>query len=455
MSANDALPTFRIEPLSERSLDEVIEKSGGKRAHLDADRRAKPGADYLLGGVLIELKLLNEEGLEKPNRQRKLAELFREYGDTRPVVVVDRDRLPADGQRKFDRILDPPVKTAVAKARDQLLQSREEIDSANVSILMIINNGYTALDQDALVKLVVHRVRQDTRSIDGVIVGGCYYYSDGYEHAFFWPIEYVQINLDSPFNEFAHLKRAWDAYAEQAMTSLVLGKMPVGPGKGAIVDTEFEVDGVTYVKPAPPMGAASEFYIGGRPRKRRVDHSPIAITYPSMTAQEWRLFRDALPRETELKETFQQWVQECGRAARAGSALKPAVAIDVTMSGWRDWCETGAIEKTMWSLRQYANHLFGVQITDLKSRAKERLVTAVLPARYIFLVSEEIGQDQTNDLAKIALTKAGVEDDVIDKVLVPDNRISFDRALSLACAYAIVEGLDQVLWQNNQRYAWR
>src|SRR3954447_892378 len=49
---------------------------GGVRAHPDADRREKKGADYRLGSALIELKALDDEGFVKPERQHKLAALF-------------------------------------------------------------------------------------------------------------------------------------------------------------------------------------------------------------------------------------------------------------------------------------------------------------------------------------------------------------------------------------------
>lgn len=68
---------FRIRPLSEADIDAVIEAAGGVRAHADADRRHSPGADYLLGEAVIELKALDDEGLVKPERQAKLATLFR------------------------------------------------------------------------------------------------------------------------------------------------------------------------------------------------------------------------------------------------------------------------------------------------------------------------------------------------------------------------------------------
>jgi hypothetical protein len=239
------MTTFRIQPISEGAVDEIVAKAGGARAHLDADRRQKPGADYVLGSALIELKALDDEGMSKPERQRKIAELFIRFGDKSPVVVVDRNRLPEAGQREFDRILDRPINGIVKKARTQLLQSRSELDQVTSSILMVLNNGYTALGHDALVELVANRARQDTREIDGLVIGGCYHHGDGIDSFFLWPLVYIPINANAPFHSFAELKQAWDAYAESTMTALLQGRLSLGAGKGPVVDTQFDVDGIT------------------------------------------------------------------------------------------------------------------------------------------------------------------------------------------------------------------
>ncbi len=54
------METFRVQPISENAVDEIMTRAGGSRAHQDADRRDKPGADYVLGDALIELKALGK-----------------------------------------------------------------------------------------------------------------------------------------------------------------------------------------------------------------------------------------------------------------------------------------------------------------------------------------------------------------------------------------------------------
>lgn len=63
-------------------------------------------------------------------------------------------------------------------------------------------------------------------------------------------------------------------------------------------------------------------------------------------------------------------------------------------------------------------------------------------------------QDRCNDLTRIGLVQAEVEDDVIVKELLLDARIFHEHGLALAGAHALAKGLDCVMWQKDLRYAW-
>ena len=140
---------FPIRALTEQDLDRIVEAAGGSKAHPDADRRDREGADYLVGTTLIELKMLDDEGLAKPARQARLAKLFSAEEPDRPVVVLDPARLPASEQIKYRRIVEGPVKRAVTKARAQLIQSRAERPEAKGSVLWLVNNGHSTGPREA------------------------------------------------------------------------------------------------------------------------------------------------------------------------------------------------------------------------------------------------------------------------------------------------------------------
>jgi hypothetical protein len=448
---------FRISPLSEDDINAIIQAAGGCRAHPAADKRHKPGVDYLLVESLIELKLLDEEGLGKPQRQTKLAALFRDQASSRPVIVLDREKLSEHGRRDYDRILEGPIKSGVAKAKDQLKQSRLEHPSAKTGILLVVNNGYTALSHESLLRMVAHRARQDTREIDGVVVAGCYFYSDTFDSSFQWPIEYVPINIDRPFSSFESLRLAWIKHAEKLMTAVVKGEMPPDTIKGPVIDTQFDLDGVTYVKPAPPMGGKSGFFRHGRPRLNSsafIHCPPVAITFPDMTRDEWQLFRHALPDEGWFQQGYEPWRAERVNACSAGTPFKPFAPILVTHQGWDEWCAESRSARDLPSLRCYANHIFGRKIQALIDSARERSPSLIMPPRYVLAVTEEIGQDRANDVSRVSVVREMPNCERLIRAVITDARIFHEYAVAIASAYAVVEGIDFVLWEKDLTYAW-
>ena len=399
------MENFFVRPLSELDIDAIIEMAGGKRAHANADRRSAPGADYLLEETVIELKALDDEGLAKPERQAKLAALFRKHSPDRPVIVLDRAALPDEGKRDYDRILEGPIKTAIRTAKMQLKQSRAEFPAANASVLFVVNNGYTALDHEALLRMVAHRARNDTHEIDGVVIGGCYFYSDGFDSYFLWPLDYAPINISRPFVLYEKLRQAWNEYAGKFMTDVIRGRISGDTLKGPVVDTQFDIEAITYVKPAPPIGKESDFYRRGRPRydsSGLTQCPPVATTFPDMTSEEWKLFHAALPHEHALFGSYAELLKERAAAAATGTPLQPFVPIPVNFQGWQEWRKRTRAEKTMFSVRVYANELFEEKVRAIMASARERPAMRITPAHYVLVETEEIGQDRANDVSHIA-----------------------------------------------------
>lgn len=447
---------FYIRPITEADLTEIVTNCGGVRAHPDADSRTDIGADYLLGDAVIELKALDDDGLQKKERQLKLASLFLENGFDAPVVVLDRKNLPETAQRNYDRIVEGPIKGAVTSARKQLKQTRKERPEAKRSVLWVINNSYTMLDHDELVRLVTHRVRNDTSSIDGIIVGGCYFHSDGFEHFFIWPLKYVPIKLEA-FDALDALHDAWGAFAERFVTSAMFGDWGPKLLKGPVVDSQFDVGGVTFVKPAPPLGVRSDFYRNGRPRKDSTGLAicpPVAMTSPGLSRASWTALRQTLPYEPELHETYEGWLRLQQEARDEADPLKPLVSLPVEHDLWLGWCAKQKLRPTMKAVRAYANSLFQDRVQTVIGSARELKTDSFVPARYILAVTDEIGQDRANDLSHIAAVRQPPEGDAIIRPLVEDLRIFHEHAVALAGAYAVSEGLDAVMWIRHKRYAW-
>jgi hypothetical protein len=448
---------FSVRLLEESDLDDIVAGAGGRRAHLDADRRAKPGADYVLADAIVELKTLDDEGLEKPERQAKLATLFREHFPKRPVIVLDPGLLPEDGRSRYYQVMAGPIEGAVRSARKQLEQTRNELQGTSTTVLWVVNNGYTALTHDELVQMVGHRVRHASEEIDGIVVSGCYFHSDTFDSYFLWPIDYVPIRVDRPFAMFERLRAAWNDHSEEFMTAVVRGQMPRPTPKGPVTDKQFDLDGVTFIKPAPAIGEASGYFLNGRPRKNSagLTHCPIvATTFPALTQDQWQRFREAMPTNDAFFRSYEEWQDERKRAIATRNPLKPFVPITVDVAGWEKWCgETGSV-RTVRSVHQYANALFERGVRAIMSAARERSSKAVVPSRYVLVVTEQIGQDEANDVSHILLVREQAFGEALVRELLTNARLFHDYALALAAAYALSEGIDSLLYEIDLRYAW-
>lgn len=447
------LPSFQIQRITEAEIESVVVKAGGKRAHPDADQRALRGADFVLGSSVIELKILEDEGLDKPERQHKLAQLFHDQFPTRPTIVLDRSLLDEQGQRDYDKIVEGPVKSAVSSARKQLVQSRTELEVTS-TVLWVINNGYSTLSHSALMEFVGRRARNDSSEIDAVVVSGAYFYSDTFDSFFLWPIDYVPIHLDKPFQDFETLRDAWNGLSLERMNALMREPATAQDTKGPVVDISYQLDGVTYVMPTPPMGTQSEFFPNGRPRSNSTgltSSPPVATVFAGLTRQEWTKFKDSHALVVS-SANYNEWAAKEVRA-RSESSLKPFITIPITHAGWLEWTRQLS-EGSDVSVHRYATDLFEKKILGIINGAKELTECAVLPRRYMLLITEEIGQDLAFDvsrLAEVCTLPDGI--DQIDEIL-SDKSMFFNQALCVTAAEAVARGVEFVFWQKDRTYAW-
>lgn len=451
------LDTIRIRPITEAAFDSIIEAAGGIRAHPDHDRRQARGADYVLGAAVLELKILEDEGLAKQDRQHKLATLFCGLDPKRPVHVLDRGRLDEAGKRTYDRAMEGPIKKAVKSAKGQLVQSRKEYPDTTLSILILVNNGNTALNHADIVTLVERRARNDTDDIDGVVVAGAYLHGDGFEAVAFWPIDYIPIRLNSVFPSYDRLRDAFHGYAEEIMTAAMLDGPTAENSKGPVLDTGFDLNGIHFVKPAPAMGKPSDFYVRGRPRVNStgLEVSPkVGIIFPELSRSEWNKVQRFLGSHPHLGQTYEDWLRERENAAAKGELLKPMIPIDVSLDEWLATIGGIIPDQPFASLATLANRKFQKQIRKVVLSARDAATATILPRRFVLACTEVIGQDMANDVSSIFLIEQRPDGDAWSKTLVGNARIFHEHACTLGGAYAVKHSVSSLLWQKDLSYAW-
>lgn len=451
------IPLPRIQPLSETLINAAIEAAGGRRAHEDHDRRlvGEDNADYRLGNAIIELKLLEDEGLDKPERQQKLAALFDRVDEGRPVVVIDPLRLNETEQTEYKKIMQGPIKTGIRKAKNQLRQSRSEDPGITTSVLMFVNVGFSALSHEELVDIATHRAKNDSSEIDGIVVAGCYLHADGFDTFANWNIDYREIREGTQFEEYDLLRHAWGELANKHMTDFVQGKHGEHALKTAQVDVCFDLNGKTYVKPAISFGITSEFYRGRRPRKNVLQPgnlSSVAVTVPTMTADEFRRLSGVFP-DVELMASHEEWRRHVQEALATSIPLQPVLPISVTRGGYEAWRRRNGDMGGDMGLRHCANERFSRQMAFLLTSAVEMKEGVVPPRLYVAVQTELIGQDADNDISHIFLVRSTLSGNQV-KPILENARLQLSHALALGAAHAISLGIGQICWREDLEYAW-
>jgi hypothetical protein len=440
---------IRIKTVSEADFDGVVTSAGGSRI---PEQGSAESADYILNEAIIELKLVKEEGFEKTERQTRLANLFRQTQPNKPVVLVNPKELNASNSRAYYRIVEGPIKTASKKASKQLKVTAERLNPTAARVFVILNVGYTLLSLDEFKEVCLKCVGNDTSSIDWVVCGGIYFYSDNFDNYVISPFEVFPINLQRPFASRDILGKAWDKFLDAMMTDAITNPAPYVNARMPVIDLKFDLDGIRYVKPAPKMPHSS-FWPGGigpRENTSGIHSCPVvALTFPSFSELEWRHFRDKMPSSARLKGTYKEWLKSCPDEGLESKPLKPFVEVEVKYREFARWSKTLNGRLQFSDINKFASEVFHQRAVTILENAKDMDQTQIVPPEYVHLIVKEIGNDEANDLASIYYVSVvpGFER---SEPIVENMRLFFKYGLPLAAAYAIKRKVDYVFYTRHK-----
>lgn len=170
--------------LDESFVDKVVARAGGRRLTDEERNHDKTrNADYRLDDYLIELKDLQEEGMEKPERQRKLAELFLRYFPNEPEIVIDPRVLSKEDLRSYSDILGSPVRERVKDAARQIKATRLHLGNPTLKGgVIVLNSGFYSLPTPALESLVQRSAGEITNQLGLAVCMTARFTTDGMEH---------------------------------------------------------------------------------------------------------------------------------------------------------------------------------------------------------------------------------------------------------------------------------
>lgn len=446
---------LKINRITELDFDAIIESAGGEKIRPEGPNAKGFIADYVLNEAIIELKFIREEGLVKKARRKKIAELIRKTQPDRPVVVLDPKLLSPDDQRLYFNLLGKPIQTAIKKAAKQLSDTKLKNGADKTCVLIILNDGYTALNMDEFLELVSKKVRNDTTKIDYVIAGGIYYYSDGFDMMYFPRFDLITMNVKKLFPSFDTLFNSWMEWVNEYMTATVVEEEHLCDDRLPVIDLNFNIDGIEFVKPAPPMGI-STFWQGNRPRtstNKAIEIKPVATVYPKLSKENWAKFKKLMQYEWRLRSDYLSWTKHVQKLEKTESTeLRRFVAMEVQYEEVLAWHKGPLENLTFDSLSNYATEKFNEKLRLIFETAIDKTTLKLIVPSYIFLRTEEIGDNKSFDLSSIYYINETPR--FMRKVTIVENkRLPWNYALALASVHAIQSGVETVVYEIDRRYS--
>jgi hypothetical protein len=249
---------FPIPRITESFVDSIAQDMGWQR-YLDAytPRKDRLNADYLGSGSVIELKIIEEEGLDKAERQDKLAEILSRTKGSGTEVDIDFDRIPLSIKREFQKVISMPIQGAIKKASQQIRQTGEDLArEKDLGVLLIVNNGYSYLNADNFERIVVQRCQNDSNRINYAFCVTVDYHQGDFDAYIFCTVRCHPIHDEGAWDAEAALQDKFQARFNDAMTQMMRDQMNPKlwqDNLAPVTDIRFERDGVHYVRSAPEV----------------------------------------------------------------------------------------------------------------------------------------------------------------------------------------------------------
>ena len=211
-------------------------------------------ADYVGPNSVGELKIFEEEGLEKEERQKAIAQLLTPYAVSGDLVDIELDTIPSEIRRKFENIVSSPFKSAIKKASKQLRESACVHKATGDRVLVAVNNGYSYLYADSFERLLVSRAKRDSQSIGYAACVNVEYHQSDFDANIFCTTRIHQINSTLAWKyEEAFVEAVGNKFNE-AMSVMMANQMDPDLWKNRqnpVKDIHFTKNGVEYIREAP------------------------------------------------------------------------------------------------------------------------------------------------------------------------------------------------------------
>lgn len=248
---------FPVPRITEEFVDKIIEFLGGRRPTFEERGCEKePNADYFLPGAVAELKIIEEEPLEKAERQTRLAKHFADKYSLPEEVDLSFENLSEVAKADFRQLVSGPIQNAVKKAAAQIKVTKARLGlESHFGVLIAVNNGFCSLPHEEFDNLVARFAKKDTSQIDFTLTTTVEHHKGSFDTLVFCRSGGVSIHGQccNPYRD--HWAKAIGDAFTQRMGDMIADQMGWSQRDDELLlpvsDILFERDGVRFIRKTP------------------------------------------------------------------------------------------------------------------------------------------------------------------------------------------------------------
>ncbi|SQD77950.1 hypothetical protein [Moritella yayanosii] len=242
---------FKVPRITESFIDVVMSDINWQRYdEVFSYQSGVKNADYVGFDQVAELKIFEEEPLDKHARQVKIAHIFREAGIESDYVDLELDSIPEPIKFQVENEVSKALKTHIKKASSQLKITAENKKICGDKVLIAVNNEFSYLNADNFKRLLVDRCKRDSKTISHVVCVTVEYHQGVFDARIDIGIDICIVNSekDWPFSE--QFKEACFSMFERCLSKMLSSPELVSSTLPEVSKICFDCDGVTFVREA-------------------------------------------------------------------------------------------------------------------------------------------------------------------------------------------------------------
>ena len=252
MNENNPVPR-----ITESFMDDVLHQMNWIRfTDKHPEVEGELNADYLGSNSIGELKIFEEEGLLKRERQDKVAEMLNLFTKGSHVFDIEIGKIPNEVKNNFENQIARPFQTAIKKASKQMKQSAKVANVSGDKVIFAVNNGFSYLDADNFERIFISRCKRDSRAINYAACVTVEYHQGDFDAYIFCTTRVYSVNSQTKWNhEDQFVKLVGDKFNDR-MTDMMRDSRNPELWKSNLEPVSsicFERDGVNYVRKAPEV----------------------------------------------------------------------------------------------------------------------------------------------------------------------------------------------------------